>query len=103
LECLRKLNGQELQDFYFAPNIVRMTKGVPMGEEEKFAQCVAGDGSENLGACGGFNLPWIAVTRILSVILLGWEKQRCYSLLAVKKAAPCTDVPSDSPISPHFT
>jgi hypothetical protein len=54
-----------------------MTKGVPIGEEEKSVQYFAGNDSENLGACGGFNQPWIDV--ILSAIILGWRKQRCYS------------------------
>jgi hypothetical protein len=54
-----------------------MTKGVPTGVEEKCVQYFAANGSKKVGACGGFNLPWIVV--ILSVILLGWKKQRCYN------------------------
>ena len=44
---LRKMNDQELQDFYFAPNIFRLTKGVPMGEEGNCVQYFAGNSSGN--------------------------------------------------------
>jgi hypothetical protein len=48
----KKKNAQELQDFYFAPNnnIVRVTKGVPVGEEEK---CVLGRALKTWPHVGG--------------------------------------------------
>ena len=51
----------------------------------------AGNDPENLRACAGFNLPWIAV--ILSGILFGWKKtvvlKFCFQLERPHHAQMC--------------
>ena len=83
LECLRKLYDQKLQGFYFAPHTVRKTKGLEMGEEEKWVQCCAENGYENFVKRAGSTRPWTAL--LSSGMIFGWENKSALAFLSVQK------------------